>query len=122
MKTSQQAWNLYEQYVEAWKPISAEQRAMILTQIFSEDMQYRTPQFQGGPEAVLEDMTQFQQKFPGAHFDIEDISTHHDVALFTWVLVLPDGSRPAKGHDQIRVSKEGKIASIITFAPSTPRQ
>jgi hypothetical protein len=122
MITNQAVWKLYEQYVEAWKPISADQRSAILAEIFAENMQYLTPHFQGGPEAVLEDMTQFQQKFPGAHFDIEDSSTHHDVALFTWVLVLADGSRPAKGHDQIRISTEGKIASILTFAPSTPKQ
>jgi hypothetical protein len=121
MISNQQASNLYEQYVEAWKPISTEQRAKILTEIFPEDIQYLIPQFEGGLEAVLEDLTQFQQKFPGAHFDIQDISTHHDVALFAGILVLADGTMPAKGHDQIRVSTEGKIASLITFAPSTPK-
>jgi hypothetical protein len=121
MITKEEIWKLYEQYVEAWKPISGEQRTATLKEIFATNMHYLTPHFEGGPEAVLEDMTEFQQKFPDAHFEIEDASNHHDVALFTWVLVLADGSKPATGHDQIRLSAEGKIASILTFAPSTPK-
>jgi hypothetical protein len=44
--------------------------------------------------------------------------THHDVALLTWLLVQADGTVLAKGHDQIRVSPEGKIVDLLTFAPS----
>jgi hypothetical protein len=36
------------------------------------------------------------------------------------MLVRADGTVFAKGHDQIRVSQEGKIVSLITFPPSTP--
>ena len=54
----------------------------------------------------------------GGYFDVEDVSTHHDVALLTWLLVQPDGTVLAKGHDQIRVSPEGKIVELLTFAPS----
>ena len=63
-------------------------------------------------------MAAFQQKFPGGRFDVADVSAHHDVALLTWVLVQADGTIFARGHDQIRVSREGKIANLITFPPS----
>jgi ketosteroid isomerase-like protein len=121
MITIQDTWNLYEKYVEAWSAIPNEQRAAIIADVFTEDALYFTPNFQGGQKTVIEDIEGFQKKFPGARFDIEDISAHHDVALFTWVLVQPDGTALAKGHDQIRLSPEGKIASLITFAPSTPK-
>jgi len=39
----------------------------------------------------------------------------------TWVLVYADGKVFARGHDQIRVSPEGKIISLITFAPSVEK-
>jgi hypothetical protein len=66
-------------------------------------------------------MEGFQEKFPGGRFDVEDGSVHHDVGLFTWVLVQADGTALVKGHDQIRLSAEGKIAGLITFAPSAPK-
>lgn len=119
--TKPQIWNLYETYVEAWKLTSNEEREKVVAQITDDSIQYLTPEFQGGREAILNDMESFQKKFPGGHFAIDDISTHHDVALFTWALVLADGTVPAKGHDQLRISPDGKIASITTFAPSSPK-
>jgi hypothetical protein len=70
---------------------------------------------------VIEDMAAFQTKFPGRHFDIGDVSWHHEHALLSWVLVQADGTVFARGHDQIRVSQEGKIVSLITFPPSTSK-
>jgi len=121
MTTNQQAWKIYEAYVEAWKPISEEERAGILAEVFADNVQYFTPEFKGGREAALKDIAGFQKKFPGAHFEVEDVSSHHDVALLTWVLVQADGSVLVKGHDQIRISPQGKITSLITFPPSVSK-
>jgi hypothetical protein len=121
MATNQDTWKLYEKYVEAWSAISDEQRATIVADVLAKDVDYFTPNCRGGREVVIEDMAGFQTKFPGAHFDIEDISAHHEVALFTWVLIQPDGTALVKGHDQIRLSPEGKIASLITFGKSEPK-
>jgi hypothetical protein len=121
MITNREIWNLYEKYVEAWKAVSEDQRSKIVAEVFAEDLHYFTPNFEGGRETVIEDMESFQKKFPGAHFDVEDMSTHHDVALFTWVLIQADGSVFGKGHDQIRFSAEGKIANLITFGRSLPK-
>ena len=71
-----------------------------------------------GRETAIEDMAAFQKSFPGGRFDVGDVSAHHDLALLTWVLVQADGKVFARGHDQIRIAPDGKIASIITFAPS----
>ena len=50
------------------------------------------------------------------------MSAHHDVALLTCVLVQADGNVFAKGHDQIRISAEGKIVGLTTFAPSVSQE
>ena len=71
-----------------------------------------------GRETAIEDMAAFQKSFPGGRFDVGGVSAHHDVALLTWVLVQADGKVFARGHDQIRIAPDGKIASLITFAPS----
>ena len=117
--TIQEAWKLYQRYLDGWKPISPNERKMVVAEVVAEDAQYTTPQHEGGGrETMIEDMAAFQVKFPGGHFDLEDVSAHHDAALLTWVLVQANGSILVKGHDQIRVSPEGKIIGLITFAPS----
>ena len=119
--TQQQIWNLYETYAEIWKLASNEERKSALAQVVDDSIQYLTQEFQGGNEAILKDMESFRQRFPGSYFAVENMSTHHDVALFTWALVLPDGTIPAKGHDSLRFTPEGKIVSITTFPPSIPK-
>lgn len=117
--TNQEAWKLYQDYLEGWKTISDEQRAKIAAEVLSENLQYSTARHEsGGRQNATEDMAAFQQKFAGGRFDVGDVSAHHDVALLTWVLVQADGTVLAKGHDQIRVSREGKIVHLITFPPS----
>jgi hypothetical protein len=119
--TNEAAWTLYERYLDGWKAISAEERRKIAAEVLADDVQYSTRLHESGSrQTAIEDMAAFQTKFPGGHFDIGDVSGHHDQALFTWVLVQADSTVFAKGHDQIRVSQEGKIVSLITFPPSTP--
>ncbi|MGI4826904.1 MAG: hypothetical protein ACRYFU_01735 [Janthinobacterium lividum] len=121
MITNQKAWKLYGRYAEAWKPISEEQRTKILGEVLDEEFHFTTPEFEGGLETLLEDIAGIQKKVPGGYFVPEDVSAHKDVALLTWVLVQPDGGVLAKGHDQIRVTPEGKIVDLITFAPSVAK-
>ncbi len=119
--TEQAAWDLYARYVEGWKAISDAQRTKIASEVLAADLQYTTPRHQsGGFATVVGDMETFQSKFPGGHFDIGDVSAHHDVALLTWVLVQADGKIVARGHDQIQASSDGKISRLTTFAPSKP--
>lgn len=116
--TNQEAWKIYQKYVDGWKAISDEERAKIVAEITSPDIRYTTPNHESvGRPTVSEHMAAFQAKFPGGHFDVGDVSAHHDLALLTWVLVKADGSVFARGHDQIRVSPDGRIVSVITFAP-----
>jgi hypothetical protein len=120
--TNQEAWKIYQQYVDGWAPIPDEQRRKVATGVIAEDARYSTPRHEsGGRETMIEDMVAFQAKFPGGHFDVGDVSAHHDVALLTWILVQADGTIVAKGHDEIRVSPDGKIVSLVTFAPSVSK-
>lgn len=119
--TTQQALTIYSKYVEAWNPISAEQRKSILEEVFEPRMEYLVPAFDGSTPEVIQDIERFQKQYPGAHFEVENVSTHHAVALFKWVLVLPDGKVTVKGHDAVRFSPNSKITSILTFGPGTPR-
>ena len=118
--TKLQALQIYQSYVEAWKPIPDAQRKEILSDVFEETVDYLVPEYVGGSSAAIEDMERFQRQYPGAHFQVENVSAHHEVALFKWVLVLPDGKVTVKGHDSVRFSPAGKIANLLTFGPSSP--
>ena len=118
MIKNHESWKIYERYVDGWKAISDDQRIKITAEVLAEDIQYSTASHEtGGLKTIIADMAAFQERFPGGRFDVGDVSAHHDVALLTWVLVQADGNVFAKGHDQIRISPEGKIVSLITFAP-----
>lgn len=120
--TNQQALRTYQTYVEAWNPASSEQqRRSILSEVFEENMEYLGPEYVGSTGETLQDIERFHKQFPGAHFEIESVSAHHEVALLKWVLVLPDGKVTVKGHDCIRFSPTGKILSLLTFGPAVPK-
>jgi hypothetical protein len=114
------AWKLYETYLSAWNTTSVEQRLKISNEVLSENIEYQTVRhdLSTGRALVIEDMAAFHERFPGGHFEIGDVSSHHDVALLTWVIIQADGTEFARGHDQIAIDSDGKIAKIITFAPS----
>lgn len=119
--TNQEALNIYQTYVEAWKAIPDAQRRSILSEVLEENLEYLGPQFVGSKPEAIQDMERFQAQYPGAHFAIGNVSAHHQVALFQWVLVLPDGKVTVKGHDCVRFSAEGRIASLLTFGPASPK-
>lgn len=118
--TNNQAWKLYEKYVSAWNTTSTERRLKIAAEVLSEDIEYQTVRHDLtiGRALVIEDMATFHERFPGGHFEIGDVSSHHNVALLTWVIIQADGKEFARGHDQITVDRDGKISKIITFGPS----
>ena len=118
--TNQDAWKLYEQYIGAWNSASVEQRVKVAGEILTENIEYQTVRHAlgTGRAQVIADMATFHEKFPGGHFEIGDVSAHHDVALLTWVIITADGKEFARGHDQLTVDRHGKITKIITFGPS----
>ncbi|WP_084292580.1 nuclear transport factor 2 family protein [Bradyrhizobium sp. WSM3983] len=118
--TNHEAWNLYEKYLNAWNTTSIEQRFKIAEKVLSDNIEYLTVRhdLSTGRSLVIEDMATFHEKFPGGHFEIGDVSSHHNVALLTWVIIQADGTEFARGHDQLTVDRDGKISKIITFGPS----
>lgn len=117
---NQVAWNLYVKYLSAWNSDSIETRLKLAAEILIENFEYQTVRHDlcTGQSQVIEDMATFHEKFPGGHFEIGDVSSHHNVALVTWVIIQADGKEFARGHDQLTIDRDGKISKIITFGPS----
>ncbi len=49
-----------------------------------------------GHQIIIDDINDFQAKFPGGQFALQSVSEHHDVALMEWQLILTDGT-PVRG-------------------------
>lgn len=118
--TNKEAWKLYQKYLEGWNSTSADMRKEVAAAVTADGFRYRTRNHAlGGRPELVEDMAAFQKRVPGGHFEIGDVSSHHDVALLTWVMIQVDGKEIARGGDQMTVDRDGKISSIITFPPPT---
>src|ERR1700761_1588261 len=97
------AWTIYEKYLQGWNSESVAVRKNVAAEITTVDIKYRTRLHEsGGRPEIIQDMMSFKEKFPGGHFEIGDVASHHDVALLTWVIVQGDGKVFVQGHDQIR--------------------
>lgn len=116
--TNKDAWELYEKYLEGWNSTSDDIRKKVAAEVTADNFRYQTRNHElGGRPELVEDMASFQKRVPGGHFEIGDVSSHHNVALLTWVMIQADGKEVARGGDQITVDRYGKISSIITFPP-----
>ena len=121
MDMPSKAAQLYKRYATAFSAISDEERRKILNSTVETTVTYRIPRMEGtGHQIILDDIHEFQTKWPGGRFALHSVSEHHDVALMEWQLILADGTASVRGHDAVRITPEGKLAQIITFAPSTP--
>lgn len=117
--TNKDAWELYGKYLEGWNSTSDDMRKKVAAEVTADNFRYQTRNHDlGGRQELVEDMASFQKRVPGGHFEIGDVSSHHNVALLTWVMIQADGKEVARGGDQITVDRYGKISSIITFPPS----
>ena len=121
MVDKSEAWRLYSRLHTAWNSNSLDERVKIAAEVLDENIEYQTVRHNTtfGRALVIEDMETFHEIFPGGHFEIGDVSAHHNVALLTWVLIQADGTEFARGGDQITVGPNGKIVKIITFGPSS---
>ena len=115
------AVELCKYYVTAFAAISDQERRKILDSVLDTEIIYRNPRMEetGHQIIIIDDINEFQAKFPGGQFALHSVSEHHDLALMEWQLILADGTPGVRGHDAIRVTPEGKFGHIVTFAPST---
>jgi len=115
------AVELYKHYVTAFAAIPDQERRKILDAVLDTEIIYRNPRMEGtGHQILIDDINDFQSRFPGGRFVLYSVSEHHDVALMEWQLIGADGVPGVRGHDAIRLTPTGKFGQIITFAPSTP--
>ena len=111
--TIQRNW---EAYTSAWADISSTERKQLVESSTSEDIEYSNPLVKGqGQAGILEIMREFQLQYPGARFELNSTTIHHDQLLSGWTLYAKDGSALMAGHNYARANQTGKLNYMAGF-------
>ena len=104
-------------YGAAWQEEHPEWRLKLLTTALNEKGRYTDPTADlVGPKALCDHIGVFQVGNPGAKIEVTSTATlHHDIAHFTWRMLLPDGQVRLTGHDFAEFDEDGKILRLAGF-------
>lgn len=90
---------LWKIYLEAYGPVSSRERRLLLSECVTEDVVSTNPDEElQGFENLAAHIDQFQQRIPGAYFQLDKLHFHHDQVLAQWTLVKDDATALATGY------------------------
>jgi hypothetical protein len=106
-------------YVQLWNEHDPARRRAAFGELLNADSLYTDPDWEAviGPDAINTMIGRAQEKLGELRFSVTAIiNSHHDLALFTWHLGLPDGTPPvATGYDVIGFDDGGRIGRVYGF-------
>jgi hypothetical protein len=104
-------------YCAAWNHPDAAQRREILAKVWGDGASYTDPSVHAaGMDALLTHIGTVVARRPGVKVvRTSRIDRHHDVALFAWNAIQPDGTVLLEGVDVAEFSASGKIRRIVGF-------
>ncbi|MFB6556346.1 nuclear transport factor 2 family protein [Streptomyces sp. NPDC056405] len=107
---------LVKKYIETWNILDADQRRAAIDALFTEDVEYVDNNVQIEGRAALDDyIAQTQKELAGAVFSLAgEVSSHHDLARFTWHVGPADGQPIAIGYDFAAV-ENGRVRRLYGF-------
>lgn len=105
-----------KKYIEVWNILDAAERRAAIGELFTENVEYVDPNVAvEGQDALDAYIAETQKQLPGSVFTLAgNVSTHHDLARFTWQ-VGPAGGQPlAVGYDFAAV-ENGRVRRLYGF-------
>ena len=109
----------YERYVTAWSPLSDAERARVLSETVSDDVQYRDANGpRSGPVQLAAFLSGFQDRHPGASFRTVSLLNWGGDGLARWQFIDADGKPGFEGYDAITWAADGRMATIVGFSDS----
>ncbi|MBO1414201.1 nuclear transport factor 2 family protein [Streptomyces sp. FH025] len=105
-----------KQYIEVWNIQDEAARRAAVEELFTEDVEYVDPNIAArGRDEVDGYIVVTQKQLAGMVFWLTgEISTHHNLARFTWQCGPAGGAAVATGYDFAEV-RDGKVRRLYGF-------
>lgn len=106
-----------EHYDRAWNAADADERRALLEAALTEDCELVEPRGRfAGREAILERISGFVDRFPGARVNITtNVDGHNGFARYGWVIVDRDGAQILDGIDVVERAPDGRLRQVVMF-------
>lgn len=109
---------IWDRYAQCWSAPESERNRFLATCV-ADDVTYRDPHQEAlGRDALQRAMVAFAKQFPGQHFVIDGVTSHHLRSLARWRLVAPDGSTSMSGTSAASHREDGRLHEISGFFQS----
>jgi hypothetical protein len=106
-----------EKYDQAWNASGADERRRLLEAALTDDCVMLEPRGRFvGRDAILERITGFAQRFPGARVDITtNVDEHNGFARYGWKITDRQGGPLLDGIDVVERAADGRIGRVVMF-------
>ncbi len=111
-----------ENYARAWNEPDGEERRRLLETALTADAELLEPRgrFQGR-DAIVERISGFQQRFPGARVETTSgVDEHNGVARYGWTIFGGDGQTILDGLDVCQRAGDGRLRLVVMFFGPLP--
>ena len=104
-------------YLAAWNTDDPAERRRQIEATWTPDHRFTDPLADvSGYDALDAFIGHVRETYPGSRFAlVSAVDAHHDIARWSWDLVLPDGTVRAVGHDAVRLAADGRISELVGF-------
>ena len=106
-----------EMYDKAWNVSDLDERRRLLEAALTDHCELIEPRGRfPGREAILERITGFSDRFPGAKVEITTgIDEHNQFARYGWRIVDRDGGALLDGLDVVERAADGRLNRVVMF-------
>ena len=104
-------------YLQAWNETDRARRRELLAGVWAEHGTYQDPTASlTGAEELVQHIGRFHEQRPGSRFELGSrVDRYADDLRFRWRLLDSEGVQASEGTDFVRLTAEGRIASVTGF-------
>jgi hypothetical protein len=109
--------SVIEKYDQAWNASEVDQRRRLLDAALTDDCEMVEPRGRFvGRDAILERITGFADRFPGATVEITtNVDEHNGFARYGWKITDREGEPLLEGIDVIERAADGRLGRVVMF-------
>ncbi|HEX8770321.1 MAG TPA: nuclear transport factor 2 family protein [Acidimicrobiales bacterium] len=108
---------MIEKYDQSWNAPDVDERRRLLEAVLTDDCELVEPRGRfEGREAIVERISSFADRFPGARVDITTrVDEHNGFARYGWRIRDGDGGLLLDGTDVVERAPDGRIRKVVMF-------